>query len=96
MLIRRPEVVSRQAADEWLRRQAGRLVTSAGVVSATTTDVRTAMPALSCEWSWLVELRVANPDELEPLASEPAVVDFVGELQALGLQPAVIAVDGGS
>ena len=93
MLIEPPEVVSRQAAADWLRAQAARLAERSDVISVTTSDLRSPMPALGCDWRWLIELRVAHADQLEALAATPAVIELVGELRALGLRPVVIAVD---
>ena len=93
LFVRRPNVLSEEEADRWMRDQAAPLAGATGVDRVEVTRLQT--PALrgGHDWDWLIEMHCARGEDASSAARDHACRDLVADLRLLGMQPRLVLAD---
>ena len=88
VLWTRPRHVSSEEAERWARAEILGLLRADGVQSAQLTRIASASARHGAEWSWLLELEVADP--VPEFVKRRPCADWLGDMRLLGMQPRVM------
>jgi hypothetical protein len=88
VLWSRPRHVSSEEAERWARAEILQLLRADDVRSAQLTRIASASVRHGSEWSWLLELEVADP--VDQFVKRRPCADWLGDMRLLGMQPRVM------
>jgi hypothetical protein len=90
----RPHRLSVEEADAWARREAARLLELDAIERAELTRLQSASMHHPLLWDWMLELHLRDGVDGRAYVDASACLDWLCDLRLLGMQPAVVLVDG--
>jgi hypothetical protein len=93
LLARRPDNLSREEAEVWLRREVRRLDGSAGIERVSITRLGPASLRWGRSADWLIELEVPAWSWESRALCEDACAALVGDMRLLGMKPVLAVAD---
>jgi hypothetical protein len=91
----RPYRLTVEDAEEWLTAELERVLAAEGVELAHLSRLRGASARYGAPHAWLLELDVPAGRDAQDWLESPAWTEWLGDLQALGMRPGAMLVDGG-
>ena len=88
VLWSRPRHVTSEEAERWARAEILALLRADDVQSAQLTRIESATARHGADWSWLLELEVADP--VSQFVNRRPCADWLGDMRLLGMQPSVV------
>jgi hypothetical protein len=88
VLWSRPQHLTPEEAERWVRDEVRELLAAEGVSSAALTRLESASPRHGCDWDWLLELEITVPAS-EYVDRGPGA-HWLADLRLLGMRPAVL------
>jgi hypothetical protein len=94
VLWTRPDHLTRQEADAWVRTEVAALDTAPGISSARISELQSAAVEHPALWHWILELEVVDEASAARTLRHGPVADWVRDLRLLGMRPTVLLVAG--
>jgi hypothetical protein len=94
VLWTRPDHLTRQEADAWVRAEAAGLAAASGITSARVAELHSAAIEHPALFHWLLELDVVDHASVARALRHGPVADWIRDLRLLGMRPAVLLVAG--
>jgi hypothetical protein len=94
VLWTRPDHLTRQEADAWVRTQIAALDAAPGISSARVAELRSAALEHPALWHWILELDVVDHASVARTLRCGPVADWMRDLRLLGMRSTVALVDG--
>jgi hypothetical protein len=92
VLWSRPRHVTGEEAERWARAEIRGLLLADDVQSAQLTRLESATARHGADWSWLLELDVADP--VTEFVKRRPCAEWLGDMRLLGMQPRVMVAAG--
>ena len=89
-----PRHLSAAEADAWACGELRKVTGLAAVERAELTRLRIASERLGCPHDWMLELHLAPGTQPSECVEQRPCAEWLADLRLLGMQPAVVAVDG--
>ena len=94
VLWTRPDHLTRQEADAWVRTHIAALDSAPGISSARVAELHSAALEHPALWHWILELDVVDHASVARTLRRGPVADWVRDLRLLGMRPTVLLVAG--
>jgi hypothetical protein len=94
VLWTRPDHLTRQEADAWVRAATEALDAAPGISSAGVSELHSAAREHPALWHWILELDVVDQASVARTLRHGPVADWMRDLRLLGMRPTVLLVAG--